>query len=330
MQAFTDANNAAVQAAKDIRDLVDGRDETDLWDKSEEGILDGLMVTLTIKRRARDEMWKTLIMTNLERCDDDEFLLAIDDLQIYKGYADIMINRASHVAKRSIVIIRLQSAKQRGRQVIERTNEAEEISGSPEAVIASTNRRDEMVAEAPTKGESGGRREENRNSGKATQRGSSEEAEEMSPADGNDISPAEGTREKNRAKNVEGVASHKPPGKNRGGRDGEKEKITIEDPVNEAPEACDEREENSGKPAILDESRGLAVAKSRQRKFEDGKQTPEKSDDEKEARPNGTENMAFEITPDQENWCPTEIDDAVDDDDEAYKDWKAGEIEYGQ
>ena len=118
MQAFTDANNAAVQAAKDIRDLVDGRDETDLWDKYEEGMLDDLMVTLSIKRRLRDEAWGTLIMTNLER-DDDEFLLAIDDLQINKGYADIMINRASHVAKRSIVIIRLQSANQRGRQATE-------------------------------------------------------------------------------------------------------------------------------------------------------------------------------------------------------------------
>ena len=145
MQAFTDANNAAVQAAKDIRDLVDARDENDLWDESEEGTLDDLMVTLTRKKRLRDEAWGTLIMTNLDR-DDDEFLLAIDDLQMYKGYADIMINRASNVAKRSIVIIRLQSAKQRGRQVVERTNETEEISESLEAEIASTNRRDEMVA----------------------------------------------------------------------------------------------------------------------------------------------------------------------------------------
>ena len=49
MQAFTDANNAAVQAAKDIRDLVDARDENDLWDESEEDTLDDLMVTLTRK-----------------------------------------------------------------------------------------------------------------------------------------------------------------------------------------------------------------------------------------------------------------------------------------
>ena len=40
--------------------------------------------------------------------------------------------------------------------------------------------------------------------------------------------------------------------------------------------------------------------------------------------------MAFEITPNQENWVLTEVNDAVDDDDEAYEDWKAGEIEYGQ
>ena len=196
MQAFTDANNAAVQAAKDIRDLVDARDENDLWDESEEGTLDDLMVTLTRKKRLRNEAWGTLIMTNLER-DDDEFLLAIDDLQIHKGYADIMINRASHVAERSIVIIRLQSAKQR--LAAEQSHEAEEVCRSPKEVTTGTNERDEMIAGASTAGESEGQRER------------------MSPAERNDLNPAEGTQEEDRARNAEGVASHRPPEKSGGG-----------------------------------------------------------------------------------------------------------------
>ena len=198
MQAFTDANNAAVQAAKDIRDLVDARDENDLWDESEEGTLDDLMVTLTRKKRLRDEAWGTLIMTNLDR-DDDEFLLAIDDLQIHKGYADIMMNRASHVAKRSIVIIRLQSAKQRRRPAAERSHEAEEVCRLPRGATTSTNERDEMIAEASTKRKSEGQREG------------------ISPAERNDLSPAEGTQEENKARNAEGVASHRPSEKSGGG-----------------------------------------------------------------------------------------------------------------
>ena len=110
MHAFTDANNAAVRAAKDIRDLIDGRDETDLWDEAEEIALDDLMVTLTIKRRKRDEMWEKLITQHPSRYNNDEFLLAID--------ADIMMNKASHVAKRSIIIIRLQSIKEHGKRVV--------------------------------------------------------------------------------------------------------------------------------------------------------------------------------------------------------------------
>ena len=202
MQAFTDANNAVVQAAKDIRDLVDARDENDLWDESEEDTLDDLMVTLTRKKRLRNEAWGTLIMTNLER-DDDEFLLAIDDLQIYKGYADIMVNRASHVAKRSIVIIRLQSAKQR--LAAEQSREAEKVRRSPKEVTTKTNERDEMIAGASTAGESEGQRER------------------MRPAERNDLSPAEGTQEEDRARNAEGVASHRPPEKSGGGQNGGKQ-----------------------------------------------------------------------------------------------------------
>ena len=137
-------------------------------------------------------------MTNLDR-DDDEFLLAIDDLQIHKGYADIMMNRASHVAKRSIVIIRLQSAKQRRRLAAERSHEAEEVCRLPRGVTTSTNERDEMIAEASTKRKSEGQREG------------------IGPAERNDLSPAEGTQEEDRARNAEGVASHRPPEKSGGG-----------------------------------------------------------------------------------------------------------------
>ena len=61
IQAFTDANNAAVRSAKDIRDLIDGRDENDLWDKTEEVALEDLMVKLTVRRHERDEMWEKMI-----------------------------------------------------------------------------------------------------------------------------------------------------------------------------------------------------------------------------------------------------------------------------
>ena len=135
-------------------------------------------------------------MTNLDR-DDDEFLLAIDDLQMHKGYADIMMNRASHVAERSIVIIRLQSAKQR--LAAEQSHEAEEVCKSPKEVTTRTNERDEMIAEASTTRESEGQREG------------------IGPAERNDLSHAEGTQEENRARNAEGVASHRPPEKSGGG-----------------------------------------------------------------------------------------------------------------
>ena len=58
IQAFQHANDAAVRAAKDIRDLVDNRDENDLWDKTEEVTLEDLMVKLTVKWHKRDEMWE--------------------------------------------------------------------------------------------------------------------------------------------------------------------------------------------------------------------------------------------------------------------------------
>ena len=186
-------------------------------------------------------------MTNLER-DDDEFLLAIDDLQIHKGYADIMINRASHVAKRSIVIIRLQSAKQRKRLAAEQSHEAEEVCRSPKEMTTSTNERDEMIAEASTKRESEGQREG------------------MSPAERNDLSPAEGTQEEDRARNAEGVASHRPPEKSGRGQNGGK-RIAVENPTDRAPGSRDERKAISGKPASLDESRELAIAKNERKEF---------------------------------------------------------------
>ena len=79
-------NAAAIKAATDIPDFIDGRDENDLWDKDDETMLEELLETLTIRRQRREYTWEQMLKTRPEGCSVYEFREAIRDMDQYKGH----------------------------------------------------------------------------------------------------------------------------------------------------------------------------------------------------------------------------------------------------
>ena len=204
IQAFQHANDAAVRAAKDIRDLVDNRDENDLWKKTDETALGILMLTLTIKRHEHDDAWEKMITQKPSLYSEHEFLDAVYNMQTYKGYADIMMNKASHVARRSIIIVRIQHTK--GHPIVP---DQRERGRSSEREKTSPNENQEDTASGPTN--IARRKQGERNSGNAAPRGSSDE-EEMSPnREDTAERPAAETPDTNKRENCGSIAPYISP-----------------------------------------------------------------------------------------------------------------------